>query len=76
MARGLARRLGWKAALVVSGQHDETGENSAKWVLITANTGVLAQPGVADRVSPWSDGDRPPITWTDDFASLWQVLKF
>jgi hypothetical protein len=76
VARGLARHLGWKAALFVSGQHDETGENASKWVLITANAGVLEQPGVADRVSPWSDGDRPPITWTDDFASLWQVLKF
>ena len=76
VARGLARRLGWKAVLFVSGPHDETGELSSKWVLVTANSAFLEQPGIADRVSAWSDPKRSPITWTDDFASLWHVLRF
>jgi hypothetical protein len=76
VARGLARHLGWKAALFLSGQHDETGELSSKWVLITANSAFLEQPRIADRVAAWPDAKRSPITWTDDFASLWHVLRF
>jgi hypothetical protein len=45
-------------------------------VLVTANSAFLEQPGIADRVSAWSDPKRSPITWTDDFASLWHVLRF
>lgn len=76
VARGLARHLGWKAVLFFSGPHEETGELSSKWVLMTANSAFLEQPGVADRASAWSDPRRSPITWTDDFASLWHVLRF
>jgi hypothetical protein len=76
VARGLAQRLGWKAALFLSGRHDETGELGSKWVLITANSAFLGQPRIADRVSAWPYAKRSPITWTDDFASLWHVLRF
>jgi hypothetical protein len=76
VARGLARSLGWKAVLFVSGAHEKTGEISSTWVLLTADSEFLKQPAIADRVTPWPDGGRPAITWTDDFASLWQVLKF
>jgi hypothetical protein len=76
VARGLARSLGWRAALFVSGAHEETGEASSTWVLLTADSGLLEQPAIADQVTPWPKGGRPAITWTDDFASLWHVLKF
>ena len=76
VARGLARHLGWKAALFASGPNEETGESTSRWVLITENSSFLQQPDVAARTSGWTDGGRPPITWTDDFASLWHVLRF
>jgi hypothetical protein len=76
VARGLARHLGWKAALFASGPNAETGESTSRWVLITENSSFLEQPGIAGRISEWTDGGRPPIAWTDDFASLWHVLKF
>ncbi len=76
VARGLARSLGWKAALFVSGAHEETGEMSSTWVLLTADAGFLEQPAIADQVTPWPEGGRAPIVWTDDFASLWHVIKF
>jgi hypothetical protein len=75
VARGLAEHLGWKAVLFFSGQKDDTGESTSRWVLITANTGFLQQHRIADEVSKWTD-PRPPITWTDDFSSVWHVLKF
>jgi hypothetical protein len=75
VTRGLAEHLGWKAVLFFSGQRDDTGESTSRWVLITANSEFLAQHRIADEVAGWTDR-RAPIAWTDDFASLWRVLKF
>ncbi len=75
VARGLARHLGWKAVTFQSGEEVDTGESSATWVLVTNNAEFLLQPGMAQEVS-WTGKDGRPITWTDDFASLWHVLKF
>jgi hypothetical protein len=74
VARGMARHLGWTAVQVISGDDDSTGESSSHWVLITSNTAFLERAGMSQRSSGWSH--RAPITWTDDFASLWHVLKF
>ncbi len=75
VARGLARHLGWKAATFESGDEVETGESTATWVLITGNSEIFTHPGMSQEVS-WTGKNREPITWTDDFASLWHVLKF
>jgi hypothetical protein len=75
VARGLARHLGWKAVTFESGDETETGESTATWVLMTNNAEFLLRPGMAQEVS-WTGKGRSPILWTDDFASLWHVLKF
>jgi hypothetical protein len=75
VARGLSRHLGWKAVTFQSGDDVETGESSATWVLVTSDAEFLLQPGMSQEVS-WTGKDGRPITWTDDFASLWHVLKF
>ncbi len=74
VARGMARYLGWTAVQIISGDNPETGESSSRWVLITSNQDFLERAGLAHQLSGWSR--RAPITWTDDFASLWHVLKF
>jgi SAM-dependent methyltransferase len=74
VTRGLAAHLGWPGFLFVSGPHDETGESTSHWVLITANTELLKRPAVAGRVSTWDKS--VPIGWTDDFVSLWHVVRF
>jgi hypothetical protein len=68
VARGMARYLGWTAVQIISKDDPQTGESSSHWVLISE------RPGLIEQSSGWSG--RPPITWTDDFASLWHVLKF
>ena len=75
VARGLAKHLGWRAVRFASPSDVETGESSATWVLMTANENFLAQPEIGGRESKWSKGEPAPITWTDDFASLWHVLR-
>ena len=74
VARGMARYLGWTAVQIISGDQPETGESSSRWVLITSNQDFLERAGLAHHLSGWSR--RAPITWTDDFASLWHVLQF
>jgi hypothetical protein len=71
VARGLAEHLGWKAVQFVSGEDEHTGESSATWVLMTADSSFLGR--VESKTTGWS---RPPLIWTDDFASLWHVLRW
>jgi hypothetical protein len=74
VARGMARYLGWTAVQIISADHPETGESGSRWVLMTPNAAFLERAGLSQRSSGWSN--RAPITWTDDFASLWHVLQF
>ncbi len=74
VARGMARYLGWTAVQIISGDDPQTGESSSRWVLITSNQNFLERAGLLHQLSGWSS--RAPITWTDDFASLWHVVKF
>jgi hypothetical protein len=74
VARGMAEYLGWTAVQIISGDDPATGESSSRWVLLTSNKAFLERAGLAHQLSGWSG--RAPIAWTDDFASLWQVLKF
>jgi len=60
--------------LFASGPHYEMGEITSLWVLITANAELLKRPVVAAGISQWDDS--APIGWTDDFASLWHVVRF
>lgn len=52
------------------------GVKRATWVLLTTNRVFLDSPAVREAAVPWTDEDKPPLFWTDDFASLWQVLKW
>jgi hypothetical protein len=76
VTRGLAQHLGWKSAELVSTDDVETGESSANWVLITENADFMRRPEISGTTVHWAKTQHPPITWTDDFASLWHVLKF
>ena len=75
-ARGVARHLGWYAARFTARPHVESGESSSTWILVTQNQSFLERPEIVSGISPWTKADPAPITWTDDFASLWHVLMF
>jgi spermidine synthase len=76
VAEGLAQHLGWKSVFLVSPVNPETGESSASWMLVTSNTEFLEQSGLGRAGVQWRGKAPVPITWTDDFASLWHVLDF
>jgi hypothetical protein len=73
LARGVARYLGWTAVQIISGDDPASGESSSRWVILASNQDLLEQAGLEHHLSSWSS--RAPIIWTDDFASLWSVLK-
>jgi hypothetical protein len=76
IARGMAAHLGWDAAWIASAADAAKGESFASWVVLTPNRDFLARSSVRSRITPWLSKDPPPLTWTDDFSSLWRVLRF
>jgi hypothetical protein len=70
---GLANQLGWETVIIDSGEEPQFGEERAEWLLVTLNRKFLDLAEVQLALTPWPD-DVKPIVWTDDFASLWQVL--
>jgi hypothetical protein len=75
VARGLAQHLGWPARMVIGLFDSHSGESNSRWVLLAENAETLNKYGIRDT---FLASGAPParITWTDDFASLWHVLRF
>ncbi len=71
VVRGFAAKLGWQAARLHS-----RGFYGSTWMLLTDNQELLSLPAIRDITTVYGPKDKPPLVWTDDFASLWQVLRF
>ena len=79
VTRGLARSLGWQTRMVLVAKDlldEDKGESNSRWVLVTERRETFAQSKIRDTILGWSTSTDPVITWTDDFASLWPILKF
>ena len=79
VTRGLARYLGWQAHLVVVAADlidDNKGESGSRWVLMAEKQATFAHSKVRDTFAGWNTSREPVILWTDDFASLWPILRF
>ena len=76
VTRGLAQHLNWNAAQVLSEDSPSTGEDGSRWVILTQNLALLQKITEAAPHVGWTEPDRKPLLWTDDFASLWHVLKW
>jgi hypothetical protein len=79
VTRGLARYLGWEARMVVVVKDlldEHEGESNSRWVLLTQNRETFTHSKIRDTLVGWSTAKDPVIVWTDDFASLWPILRF
>ena len=74
--RGLAQHLNWNAVQILAEDDPSTGEDGSRWVVLSQNLPLLQQITNAAPHIGWTEPGRKPILWTDDFASLWHVLKF
>lgn len=79
VTRGLAKHLGWQARMVLVVpdliEKNTNGESGSRWVLLTENADTLAKAGIRNTLIGWSSPQASALEWTDDFLSLWQVLK-
>jgi hypothetical protein len=66
VALGLAQQLGWPAVKIESEENDRVGTHRATWVVLGSDAESFLGTELRD----------PPRVWTDDFASLWPVLRF
>ena len=79
VTRGLARYLGWQARMVVIVKDlldEDQGESNSRWVLLTEKRETFTHSKIRDTLVGWSTSKEPVIVWTDDFASLWPILRF
>jgi hypothetical protein len=76
VTRGLAQYLNWNAVQILAGDDPTTGEDGSRWVILTENLELLQKIAQGAPHVGWTDPQRKPILWTDDFASLWHVLKW
>ncbi len=76
VVRGLARQSN-RAALYIPNQADTgRGVSTASWMVLTNNRDFLDLAEVQAATKPPPEPQAPPLLWRDDFASLWQVLRF
>jgi len=71
VVRGFAKQLGFEAVRLHS-----KGFYASTWMVLTDNAELLALPAIREITTVYGARDREPLTWTDDFASLWRVLRF
>ena len=76
VVRGLADHFGSKVLLIQSESEQARGVSEATWAILTRNPVFLETQAIQAAAETWLDDERPPLIWTDDFASLWQVFKF
>jgi hypothetical protein len=70
--RRIAEEAGVGCVHIRDGQNVQRGIQYSDWVLMTNNRTFLAHPDVASRSIRMP---RPGPLWTDDFSSLFEVLK-
>ena len=71
---GIAQQLG-RACIVVKNEEDlSRGYSDAEWVLLTNNWEFL-NDAVVSEASESALPESGPVVWTDDYGSLWQVMR-
>ncbi|REK11896.1 MAG: hypothetical protein DWQ37_12800 [Planctomycetota bacterium] len=71
---GIVRELGWACVTIDTSGVESRGTNGATWVLVTRNWEFLGDP-VVSQASRSTLPKTGPIVWTDDYGSLWQVMR-
>ena len=73
VVRALAQDVGRQLRVIVSKSRKLRGTFPSHWAIVTGNADVLARREM--QVAPDADRDLATVLWTDDFSSLWHVLK-
>ena len=76
VVRGLAQQCECTTLFVPDKGDSSRGVMASAWMIVTKNSAFLAANEIRRAARPLPAAPAPPLVWTDDFASLWQVLKF
>jgi len=72
----LAKEFGYKMAIIDFDENDEEWWlYSSTWILLTRDQNIFAQPGIQNAMQKSNFSKRQVPLWTDDFTSLFQILK-
>jgi hypothetical protein len=72
---GIATAVGWQCVFVESAADASLGTDVATWAIVTANEEFLKTHAVRKSITPWNPKEHSPQVWTDDYGSLWHVLR-
>jgi hypothetical protein len=69
--------VGGKTAVFIDQKEADKDERSSScdWILVTSNAQLLGSQEFIEAQSPW-ESSGPPVLWTDDFSSLYDVLDY
>ena len=76
VVKAQADQMGLEAVLVKSPGNAEKGVAPAQWMILTGNRDFLGRPDVKTRLTRDVEQQPEAPLWTDDFVSLWRILKW
>ncbi|NLC71203.1 MAG: fused MFS/spermidine synthase [Desulfuromonadaceae bacterium] len=75
VVRGLAEKVGYQAVRLTAGKEEGEGRDFSLWVAVTANRQAAERLRMAPQHQPWQETDPRPLVFSDDFSSLFRILK-
>lgn len=75
VVRNLARHFGMGVILMADEASEEWWNYRTTWMLVSRNDDFLDLPEIGDHASAPENPSRKVRPWTDDYASLFEVLK-
>jgi hypothetical protein len=73
LVRAQGERAGFRVGLISSEGDEGAGRNRSDWVILARDGRFLDGEAVRGRLKPLPP--PAPRPWTDDYASLWPLLK-
>jgi hypothetical protein len=71
----LAEHFGMGVAVIYNDDEPEWWLYATTWILVSKNKAYLEQPAIADKKEDPEESEKPAPFWTDDYASLYSIMK-
>ncbi len=75
VVEGLAREFGLGVVTISDDSPKDWWVYRSTWLLVSHNQTLLTNPKLLEGATEPDDDDAPPLVWTDDHASVFEILK-
>ncbi|MFQ5560815.1 MAG: fused MFS/spermidine synthase, partial [Nitrospinota bacterium] len=73
---GLAKSLGWEPIFIATPEgFENVGTSGSEWMIVTKNRQFLEDRNILRFKNRLEQASDKPLLWTDDYASLWHLLR-